>query len=140
MTFTESIQTCFKKWRTVKGTASRSEYWFFNLFIALIAIPLFILFFVTTGNTGDHSSGTAGLLVLGVLIVFYICILPASICATVRRLHDIGKPGTYYFVSFIPYVGSAILLYFLVQPTKEDSPYREDKVNLLDEWNKEAEL
>ena len=36
MTFTESIQTCFKKWRTVKGTASRSEYWFFNLFIALI--------------------------------------------------------------------------------------------------------
>ena len=140
MTFTESIQTCFKKWRTVKGTASRSEYWFFNLFIALIAIPLFILFFVTAGNTGDHSSGTAGLLVLGVLIVFYICILPASICATVRRLHDIGKPGTYYFVSFIPYVGSAILLYFLVQPTKEDSPYREDKVNLLDEWNKESEL
>ena len=33
-------------------------------------------------------------------------------------------------MSFIPYVGSAILLYFLVQPTKEDSPYREDKVNL----------
>ena len=140
MTFTESIQTCFKKWRTVKGTASRSEYWFFNLFIALVAIPLVILFLVTAGNTGDHSSGTAGLLVLGVLIVFYICILPASICATVRRLHDIGKPGTYYFVSFIPYVGSAILLYFLVLPTKEDSPYREDKVNLLDEWNKEAEL
>ena len=140
MTFTESIQTCFKKWRTVKGTASRSEFWFFTLFIALVAIPLVILFLVTAGNTGYHSSGSAGLLVLGVLIVFYICILPASICATVRRLHDIGKPGTYYFVSFIPYVGSAILLYFLVQPTKEDSPYREDKVNLLDEWNKEAEL
>ena len=50
------------------------------------------------------------------------------------------QAGTYYFVSFIPYVGSAILLYFLVLPTKEDSPYREDKVNLLDEWNKEAEL
>lgn len=140
MTFTESIQTCFKKWRTVKGTASRSEFWFFSLFIALVAIPLVILFFVTAGNTGDHSSGTAGLLVFGVLILFYICVLPASICVTVRRLHDIGKPGTYYFVSFIPYVGSAILLYFLVLPTKEDSPYREDKVNLLDEWNKEAEL
>lgn len=140
MTFTESIQTCFKKWRTVKGTASRSEFWFFTLFITLVLIPLFILFFVTAGSAGDHSSGTASLLVLGILIVVYICILPASICATVRRLHDIGKPGTYYFVSFIPYVGSAILLYFLVQPTKEDSPYREDKVNLLDEWNKEAEL
>ena len=140
MTFTESIQTCFKKWRTVKGTASRSEFWFFSLFIALVAIPLFILFFVIAGTTGAHSSGAASTLFLVVLVLFYLCILPPSICVTVRRLHDIGKPGTYYFVSFIPYVGSAILLYFLVQPTKEDSPYREDKVNLLDEWNKEAEL
>ena len=140
MTFTESIQTCFKKSFTLKGTASRSEYWFFCLFIALIAGPLFILFFVTAGNAGEHSSGTASLLVSGILFLFYLCILPASICSTVRRLHDIGKPGTYFFVNFIPYVGSVILLYFLVQPTKEDSPYREDKVNLLDEWNKEAEL
>ena len=140
MTFTESIQTCFKKSFTVKGTASRSEFWYFSLFIALVAIPLFFLFVAVSGNTGGHSSGTAGTLFLVVLVLFYLCILPASICVTVRRLHDIGKPGTYYFVSFIPYVGSAILLYFLVQPTKEDSPYREDKVNLLDEWNKEAEL
>ena len=140
MTFTESIQTCFRKSFTLKGTASRSEYWFFCLFIALIAGPLFILFFVTAGNAGEHSSGTAGLLVSGILFIFYLCILPASICATVRRLHDIGKPGTYFFVNFIPYVGSVILLYFLVKPTKEDSPYREDKVNLLDEWDKEAEL
>ena len=140
MTFTESIQTCFKKSFTLKGTASRSEYWFFCLFIALIAGPLFILFFVTAGNAGEHSHGTASLLVSGILFIFYLCILPASICSTVRRLHDIGKPGTYFFVNFIPYVGSVILLYFLVQPTKEDSPYREDKVNLLDEWNKEAEL
>ena len=66
MTFTESIQTCFKKWRTVKGTASRSEFWFFSLFIALVAIPLVILFLVTAGNTGYHSSGSAGLLVFGV--------------------------------------------------------------------------
>ncbi len=65
MTFTESIQTCFKKWRTVKGTASRSEFWFFSLFIALVAIPLVILFLVTAGNTGYHSSGSAGLLVFG---------------------------------------------------------------------------
>ena len=140
MTFTESIQTCFKKSFTLKGTASRSEFWFFSLFIGLVVFALIILFVVVAGTTGEHGNGTASTLFLVVLVLFYLCILPASICVTVRRLHDIGKPGTYYFVSFIPYVGSAILLYFLVQPTKEDSPYREDKVNLLDEWNKEAEL
>ena len=125
MTFTESIQTCFKKWRTVKGTASRSEFWFFSLFVALIVIPLSIILLAVAGNTGNHSSGTASLLVLGVLIVVYICILPASICVTVRRLHDIGKPGIYSFVCLITYVGLAILVYYLVQPTKEDSPYKE---------------
>ena len=140
MTFTESIQTCFRKSFTLKGTASRSEYWYFALFNFLAAFALIISFSILTVGTGSHSDGTAGTLFLVVLALFYLCILPASICATVRRLHDIGKPGTYYFISLIPYVGGLILLYFLVQPTKEDSPYREDKVNLLDEWNKEAEL
>jgi len=140
MTFTESIQTCFRKSFTLKGTASRSEYWYFALFIFLAVFALTIPFLILTVGTGSHSDGTGSLLFLGLLIILYLCILPASICSTVRRLHDIGKPGTYYFIGLIPYIGGAILLYFLVKPTKEDSPYREDKVNLLDEWDKEAEL
>ena len=140
MTFTESIQTCFRKSFTLKGTASRSEYWYFALFILLAVVAWAILAVLVAVSIGDHSSGTVESLFLGSFGIGYLCILPASICATVRRLHDIGKPGTYYFISLIPYVGGLILLYFLVQPTKEDSPYREDKVNLLDEWDKEAEL
>ena len=140
MTFTESIQTCFRKSFTLKGTASRSEYWYFALFILLIVFAWIILLIVVVASIGDHYSETANLLGFGALAIFNLCILPASICVTVRRLHDIGKPGTYYFIGLIPYIGGAILLYFLVKPTKEDSPYREDKVNLLDEWNKESEL
>lgn len=140
MTFTESISTCFRKSFTLKGTASRSEYWYFALFILLTVFAWIILLIVVVASIGDHYSETANLLGFGALAIFNLCILPASICATVRRLHDIGKPGTYYFIGLIPYIGGAILLYFLVKPTKEDSPYREDKVNLLDEWNKESEL
>lgn len=140
MTFTESIQTCFRKSFTLKGTASRSEYWYFALFILLTVFAWIILLIVVVASIGDHYSETANLLGFGALAIFNLCILPASICAIVRRLHDIGKPGTYYFIGLIPYIGGAILLYFLVKPTKEDSPYREDKVNLLDEWDKEAEL
>ena len=139
MTFTESIQTCFRKSFTLKGTASRSEYWYFALFILLTVFAWIILLIVVVASIGDHYSETANLLGFGALAIFNLCILPASICVTVRRLHDIGKPGTYYFIGLIPYIGGAILLYFLVKPTKEDSPYREDKVNLLDEWDKEAE-
>ena len=99
-----------------------------------------IPFLILAGGTASYSSENGILLFLVVPVIFNLCILPASICVTVRRLHDIGKPGTYYFIGLIPYIGGAILLYFLVKPTKEDSPYREDKVNLLDEWNKESEL
>lgn len=140
MTFIESIQTCFRKSFTLKGTASRSEYWYFALFIFLAVFALTIPFLILAGGTASYSSENGILPFLVVSVIFYLCILPASICATVRRLHDIGKPGTYYFIGLIPYIGGAILLYFLVKPTKEDSPYREDKVNLLDEWDKEAEL
>ena len=125
MTFTESIQTCFRKSFTLKGTASRSEYWYFALFILLTSFTWTILLFVVVASIGYHYSETANLLGFGALGIFNLCMLPAFICATVRRLHDIGKPGIYSFVCLITYVGLAILLYYLVQPTKEDSPYKE---------------
>ena len=125
MTFTESIQTCFRKSFTLKGTASRSEYWYFALFILLTVFAWTILLVVVAANIEDRYSETANSLFLGALGIFYLCMLPAFICATVRRLHDIGKPGIYSFICLITYVGLAILLYYLVQPTKEDSPYKE---------------
>ena len=125
MTFTESIQTCIRKSFTLKGTASRSEYWYFALFILLTVFAWIILLIVVVASIGDHYSETVNLLGFGALAIFNLCILPAFICATVRRLHDIGKPGIYSFICLITYVGLAILLYYLVQPTKEDSPYKE---------------
>ena len=35
MTFTESIKTCFSKYVTFSGRASRSEFWYFMLFCLL---------------------------------------------------------------------------------------------------------
>ena len=58
MTFTESIQTCFKKSFTLKGTASRSEYWYFALFILLAVVALTILLLVVAVSIGVHSSRT----------------------------------------------------------------------------------
>ena len=140
MTFTESIQTCFRKSFTLKGTASRSEYWYFRTIHSFNCICMDYSSHCSCCKYRRSLQWNSKFTGFGALAIFNLCILPASICVTVRRLHDIGKPGTYYFIGLIPYIGGAILLYFLVKPTKEDSPYREDKVNLLDEWNKESEL
>ena len=38
MTFQQSIQTCLNKYADFKGKASRSEYWWFFLFTAIVGV------------------------------------------------------------------------------------------------------
>ena len=40
MTFAQSIETCFRKYATFKGRASRSEFWWFVLFWVLFQVGL----------------------------------------------------------------------------------------------------
>ena len=92
MTFLDSIETCFKKSFQIKGRASKSEFWWFTLFYFIAIFSL-----VMINET--------------LAIIFLLIILPASICVTIRRLHDQGKSGFFYFISIIPYVGGLILLF-----------------------------
>ena len=105
MNFTESITTCFTKFFTIKGRASRSEYWWFHL---MWVICYFILFL-----TADHSSQFAYALywmTIGVLVISFIPLFTASI----RRLHDCNKSGVHLFFSLIPFIGSLIVLFMLI--------------------------
>jgi len=43
MTFGESISTCFSKYATFKGRASRSEYWWFWLFYVLVEVVFYLI-------------------------------------------------------------------------------------------------
>ena len=43
MTFSQSISTCFNKYATFSGRASRSEYWWFYLFNCLVTTAAMIL-------------------------------------------------------------------------------------------------
>ncbi|WP_456075344.1 DUF805 domain-containing protein [Hoylesella nanceiensis] len=139
MTFFDSIQTCFKKSFITTGTASRSEYFYFAAFVYLMTNSLLLLFLLTIIANLDALLEKEGILLLSLLVLFSISVLPASISVTIRRLHDMGKSGANFFIGFIPFIGPFILLYYLVQPTKEDSSYREERANLLDNWNREAE-
>ena len=53
------------------------------------------------------------LLVIGI-VIGVIFILP-NISVSVRRLHDVGKSGYYYFLNLIPLIGTLILLYYYLQ-------------------------
>ena len=50
------------------------------------------------------------MLVVLLYFVYALAIFIPSIAVCVRRLHDIGKSGWYYFIGLIPLVGGIILL------------------------------
>lgn len=42
----------------------------------------------------------------------------------VRRLHDTGRSGWWYWLAIIPYIGSIVLLIFALMPSEEiDNEY-----------------
>ena len=57
------------------------------------------------------------------LFMVLIHIVPA-VTVQVRRLHDIGKSGAWFLLSFVP-LGSLVLLYWAFQPSDGQQDYAE---------------
>lgn len=55
---------------------------------------------------------------LAVSFLYSIVSFLPMLSAAVRRLHDVGKSGAYMFISFIPFIGCLILLYFLCKKSQ----------------------
>jgi len=92
-----------------EGRARRKEYWMFYLFHILIIFGLIMLAGLSAGLSEDFSMTPliiAGIYVLVTLIPF--------LAVTVRRLHDTGKSGWWYFIGFIPYIGGIWLFILTV--------------------------
>lgn len=113
--FVPAIKRGFAKYAHFTGRASLSEYWWWMLFVAGVGFVLSILNGLTTGNSGKLG-------IFGVAFtIFWLGVVVPSIALTIRRLHDTGRSGWYYFLSLIPMVGGIILLVFLASSTKPES-------------------
>ena len=98
----------FKKYGVFEGRARRKEFWFFMLINSIIYGALTGFGALIIGlNTGVAISP-----MIPAIIYFAATLLP-GISVTVRRLHDIGKPGWFYLLHFIPTLGTIALLILL---------------------------
>ena len=104
VTFVQAVTEGLKNTFTWQGRASRSAYWWLALATGGVNFLLYLLFV---------NSGSIGLFSFGFLIMFAIG-LPA-LGAVVRRLHDTGRSGWYYWMSLIPIVGPILLLVALCE-------------------------
>lgn len=87
------------------GRAARSEFWYFVLFTLIASVVLSIV-----------DSAIFGIGVLGGL--FSLASLIPGIAVSIRRMHDIGKPGWWILIGLIPLIGALVLIYFYVQPSQ----------------------
>jgi uncharacterized membrane protein YhaH (DUF805 family) len=95
-----------KKYAVFSGRARRKEYWMFVLFNVIFSFAAIILDLVLFSKNNSQTRIFSTLYSLAVLV--------PSIAVGVRRLHDIGKSGWWFFISLIPLIGSIWLLVLFV--------------------------
>lgn len=106
-----------KKYAVFGGRARRKEYWYFVLFTVIFAIAATIL---------DHALGInfKGQLIGPIDLVFRLAMFLPSLAVLVRRLHDIGKSGWWFFISLIPIIGTIwIIVLLCIDSVPGDNQY-----------------
>ncbi len=122
MTFTESVKTCFKKYADFSGRATRSEYWYFVLFNFIVSMVIsYGTTFIVLGMGVEAPSGVYAAPLVSML--YSLAVLLPSIAVAVRRLHDVGKSGWYYFFVLIPLIGPLYLIYLFVKASDGENQY-----------------
>lgn len=102
--FIDATRLFFTKYADFNTRSRRSEYWWSVLFCAVVGS-------LATGILKDYAW------------IWSLVVLIPTIAISVRRLHDIGRPGTWYLLNLIPVVGSIILLVWYCQDSTGDNQW-----------------
>lgn len=100
MDFASAVRVCLTtKYATFAGRASRSEFWFFTLFLWVVSlIAVVIDEAILASDVGAIS------------LIFTIATIVPSIAVNARRLHDVGRSGWWQLLILIPLLGWIALL------------------------------
>lgn len=103
VTFGEAVNRALTvNYCNFNGRASRSEFWWFQLFGLIAGCVIAVVF---------CWSDTIEYIVSG---LFSLAILLPSLGLIVRRLHDTNRSGWWIFINLIPFIGQIIFIYFMV--------------------------
>jgi uncharacterized membrane protein YhaH (DUF805 family) len=100
MTFADSVKSGLKNWSNFKGTATRTEFWYFYLFTVLLNM-------VTTTLDSFAAPGTdlSGAAMAGAgpfyLLTNIALVLP-NLSLAFRRFHDAGVSAKWLFLWAVP--------------------------------------
>ena len=97
MQIQESVEICVtKKYAEFTGCASRSEYWWFVLFLIVINALL-----------GIAAEALAAAFALAMLVPYF--------AVGTRRLRDTGRSPWWWAIGLVPVAGAIVLIVFFAQ-------------------------
>lgn len=129
VTFGESIKTCFQKYANFNGRASRSEYWWWQLFAYLVSWAASYMGLAIFGGNIEQFVMTENFTYFPWAMYSFsglvsIAMFLPNLSVAVRRLHDTGHSGWWVLLNFVFCIGWVILLVWYVQPSqKEENKY-----------------
>jgi uncharacterized membrane protein YhaH (DUF805 family) len=118
VSFGDAIKTCFSKYSDFSGRATRSEFWWFALFVWLVQLIPYLLLMTAMPASGEDPSGAFWLWIVLLVVIFLGLFLP-YLGVLVRRLHDTDKSGWWYWIVLVPCIGPIWLLILLVSPSTQ---------------------
>ena len=111
MGFGQAIATCMTNYVTFAGRASRSEFWWFYLFVVLMSWGATLVAAVTFPVEPAAADALSGL----VNLMFLLPVLAAG----ARRLHDIGRSGWWQLL-YLTGIGVILLIVWWVLNSKQE--------------------
>ena len=138
MGFTDAVKNCVRNnYLGFSGRASRSEYWWFMLFLQIVPIVGYVLVFayisVALGEEGATMSFETLMNLLSLPSLVTLAFLLPALSVSVRRLHDTGKSGWMLLITLIPCIGLILWLVWMIEDGQaHDNAYGSVPTNLLE--------
>jgi len=94
MNLFDAVKVCFVKYTNFSDRASRSEFWLFTLFNAIVSLMLMFLDPLIAGESFlDYDEIFPPL-----STIFLLAIIIPAISVSVRRLHDVNRSGWWFLI------------------------------------------
>lgn len=110
MGFIKAVKNAFKNYANFRGRTSRSEFWWFVLFMVAASVAILIITEVGISTSADPQlwNTLAQVGTIMTLVWFLATILPVS-AIWFRRLHDSNKSGWWYSLTAASGIGGFVL-------------------------------
>jgi uncharacterized membrane protein YhaH (DUF805 family) len=103
MSFSQAIRSGFANYINFRGRAVASEFWWWQLFVLLVALA------------GGMVDGAFDLNSDVIPDLWALVTLLPGLAVSVRRLHDTDRSGWWLFIMMIPIAGLVVLIVWFIQ-------------------------